>query len=205
MRVSLYMNTCSTVNRFVVEHSVPSWTCYCWSSAYDDFYEMPHTPVGKCINPLTPITYTAGALLAKQMNGELCIPEAASLLGVLLSVPHSSRIVCALRGTAKQTALNSAGGMSVALQPLKGNSKRDSFLAAVHPVSTSAKLYHKPCKVDQKLQPQTANSWIASGKAADCACGDNWQSLHYCFSLKICLEGRSECALVNWNIEQWHL
>lgn len=49
------------------------------------FYEMPDT-VRKYINPLTPITYMVGALLAKQMDGELCIPKDASLLS---SAPDS--------------------------------------------------------------------------------------------------------------------
>jgi len=31
-------------------------------------------------NTLTPIIYTVGALLAKQMSGELCFPKEASLL-----------------------------------------------------------------------------------------------------------------------------
>lgn len=80
MRVSLCINTFSTISSFFVKHSVPSWTCHCWSSACAYFYEMPNTPVRKYINPLTPIIYTVGALLAKQMNGELCIPKEASLL-----------------------------------------------------------------------------------------------------------------------------
>lgn len=48
---------------------------------------MPNTAVRKYINPLTPIIYTVGALLAKQMNGELCISKEASLLA---SAPHYS-------------------------------------------------------------------------------------------------------------------
>lgn len=41
---------------------------------------MPNTLVRKYINPLLPIIYAVGALLAKQMNGDLCIPKEASLL-----------------------------------------------------------------------------------------------------------------------------
>lgn len=62
------------------------------------FYEMPDTPVKKYISPLTPITYTVGALLAKQMGGELCIPKVASLLSSApdSSVFYSSWIMCSL-------------------------------------------------------------------------------------------------------------
>lgn len=48
---------------------------------------MPNIPVRKDINPLTPITYTVGALLAKQMDGELGILKETSLL---VSAPDSS-------------------------------------------------------------------------------------------------------------------
>lgn len=74
-------------SRFLVKYSVPSWTCHYQSSACIYFYEMCNIPVRKYINPLSPIIYTVGALLAKQMDGELCIPKEASLLS---SVPDSS-------------------------------------------------------------------------------------------------------------------
>ena len=87
---------------------------------------MPNTPVRKHINPLTPIIYTVGALLARQMNGELCIPKEASLVG---SAPDYSIFimdnVLSHRDTFKQTTRNSTGRVCVALQPLKSNSKRD--------------------------------------------------------------------------------
>lgn len=181
---------------------------------------MPNIPVRKDINPLTPITYTVGALLAKQMDGELGIPKEISLLA---SAPDSSIFImdnvrshCELRLnnwlTTPQSESSSAFKKHfrerlVASQP--------SWVLCTLSQLQQSSVLQTVCKAAWKLQSETANSWmwITSGKDADFANSDKWQSLFinvnlpfygtaFCFSVEIRLEGSSACVLVNWNTEQ---